>query len=90
MKGAHVLILFDPYRNPIRQLVSLLYSYSTPGRRGHMTFPTWHLSLPKVLWSSPAQNPLSPQEKSEAFVIKDQRHMAPLVSKAKKQRHSGC
>lgn len=46
----------------------------SPKQEKSHNFPKW-LSSSGVLWSSPAQNPLSPQDKSEVFVIKDHRQI---------------
>lgn len=80
-KGFVFLILFDTYNNPARQIRSLLYSWSTQTRRGHITFSTW-LASPGVLWSSPAPNLSFLQEKSEAFLINNSRRKVPYLSKA--------
>lgn len=79
-KGFVFLILFDTYNNPARQIRSLLYSWSTRARRGHITFSTW-LTSPGVLWSSLVPNLSFVQKKSEAFLINNHRHKAPYLSK---------
>lgn len=78
-KGVVFLILFDTFNNPARQIITLFCSWSTRMRRGHITLPMW-LPSPRGLWSSPAQNPLSSKENTEAFVIKNHRPMGLYLS----------